>query len=158
MEEQGLQIENGEVPYGKPVRSEDIENKDGFSVARYIQDGTAADEYDVFYTAYRPVQVIAVQERHRVAGTDAGDVSCQLEKVPSGTAAASGSTILVTAFDLKGTVNTVVTKDRKDLVSTSARILEPGDSLALKDSGTLTAVKGVLVTVYLRYQGKGEYR
>jgi hypothetical protein len=106
-----------------------------------------ADNYGIIYTAPYPVRVIGLTERHETAGSDGGAVTLQLEKVPSGTAKGSGTNLLATALSLKATANTV---QNGSLVSSSAVDLAAGDSIALKTSGTLTAVDGVAVTVRMQ--------
>lgn len=112
--------------------------------------GTAAataTNYGLFFVADRSYAVISITERHLTAGTDAGAVTLTVEKCPSGTAPDSGSALLATAFDLKGTANTVQ-YGALTLTKLSLRLTK-GDSLVLKDAGTLTAVADVCVTVLL---------
>jgi len=145
------------------AKNELVLNKDGFYVFHSIVDGATAANYDVIFTAFRPCQVIAAIETHRVKGTDAGAVTLNLEKLTSGQALNSGVTLLQTAWDLKSTINTPVIKQGYQLANgltlvSLDRNLETGDRLALKDTGTLTAVAGVCVTIYLKFWGKGQYR
>ncbi len=106
---------------------------------------TAAN-YGIFFTANKTLRVIEVTEIHTTLGTDAGAVTLQLEKLTGTTALDSGTTLLSTAFNLKGTINTV---QYGTLVLTGDVILARGDRLALKDAGTLTAVAGMSLTVWL---------
>lgn len=109
--------------------------------------GATAGNYGLFFTAPFPCRVISVTERHEVLGTDAGAVTLQVNKVPSGTAKASGTAVLASTINLKGTINT---NQSPAIVSSSAADLVAGDSLALILTGTPTAVAGVSVTVQLQ--------
>lgn len=137
---------------------EDIENKDGFYVFHSIVStgpATAAN-YGVIFTALNACAVMRVVESHTVAGSDAGAVTLNIERLSSGVALDSGDSILTTAFNLKSTANTPVIKEGIDMVRAN-RTLTRGDRLALEDTGTLTAVAGLQVTIYLTPLGKGHY-
>jgi hypothetical protein len=139
------------------VKYEDIIRKGGIVVTANLpgtMPATAAN-YEVFFTAPRPVEILEVIETHRVAGTDGSAVTLNLEILKSGQALDAGSTVLKTAFNLKSTINTPVSMSGYDL--TTSRILSQGQRLALKDAGTLTAVAGLSVTVYLKYANKGDF-
>lgn len=140
------------------TRSEDIDNKDGVVIVATLNDTAAqtAANYGTIFTALkRGYDVLVVGEIHGTAGTDAGAVTLQIEKLTGTTAKGSGTNILVTAFDLKSTINTLVKKEGVDL---TAKTLAVGDRLAWKTSGTLTALKDVHITIYLKPLGKGDYR
>lgn len=95
------------------VEFQDIDNKDGFFITATLNDTAAATaaNYGVLFTVLkRGYEVMNVGEIHGTLGTDAGAVTLQLEKLTGTTAKGSGSNILVTAFDLKGTINTLVKK------------------------------------------------
>jgi len=139
------------------VEFQDIDNKDGFFITATLNDTAAATaaNYGVLFTALkRKYEVMVVGEIHGTAGTNAGAVTLQLEKLTGTTAKGSGSNILVTAFDLKGTINTLVKKEGVDL---TGKTLDVGDRLAWKTSGTLTSVANVHITVYLKPLGRGGY-
>lgn len=114
-----------------------------------LPDTTAATaaNYGTFFTADRAYRVLSAAEVHLVKGTDGGAVTLNIEKLTGTTAPDSGVTLLSTAFDLKGTINTV---QFGSMVVTDATYLKRGDRLCLKDAGTLTAVAFVNVTVYLQ--------
>src|SRR3990167_2502308 len=125
-----------------------IKTTEVFAVRAFIVDGATAGNYDHFFTASFPCEVIQAYETHRVLGTNAGAVTLYIEKIASGVALDAGVSVLATTFNLKSTVNVPV---RIKSTGTNAnRVLNPGDRLALKDAGTLTAVAGVLVEVLLR--------
>lgn len=109
-----------------------------------------ATNYGVFFTATRPCTIKRISESHTTAGSDAGAVTLQVERLQGTEALNAGNELLVTAFNLKGTANTVQTGT---LVQTPTELaLNVGDRLALKDSGTLTAVAGVNVTVEINFK------
>jgi hypothetical protein len=69
-------------------------------------------------------------------------------KVPSGTAKASGTTVIAAVMDVSTTADTNKTPA---LHATVANLrLAAGDSLGLVGAGTLTAVDGVTVQVILK--------
>ena len=107
-----------------------------------------AGNFGIFFVATRPCFVKAVSEVHTVAGNDAGAVTLQIERLQSTEALDAGDVLLNTAFNLKGTANTV---QRGDLLKGTVLSLRQGDRLALKDSGVLTALQGVCVTVEIQY-------
>ena len=137
-----------------------ILDKDGFWVTQYISDGATSSNYDAFFIALYPCEVVAIGETHRVAGTNGGAVTLNIEKLTSGQALDAGSVLLTTEINLKGTANTpqLFSVNDKDFVFTNVRQLDVGDRLALKDTGTLTSVAGVQVTVYFKRLGKGHYQ
>lgn len=139
------------------MNSTEVYNKDGFYAKADLfdtQPQTAAN-YGIFFQVIRPCEFMEVREIHGTAGTDAGAVTLQVEKLTGTTAKGSGLNILVTAYDLKGTINT---SSSKTGVALQNRQLAAGDRLAIKSSGTLTALKDLQVTIYLKPLGKGDYR
>ena len=138
-------------------RFENIENKDLIPV-HWSLNGTAAataTNYGKIFTALRAYDIIEVSEVHAVAGSDGGAVTLNLERLQGTEALGAGDEILATAFSLKSTANTVLTKKTTDLQN---RKLSIGDRIALKDGGVLTAVDDVQVTILLKPLGKGDYR
>lgn len=115
---------------------------------RHTLPGAAAAtgaNYGAFLVVPQACRVVRFVEVHRTAGTDASAVTVDLEKLTSGTAEGSGSSVLSAALSLKSTANT---PQEGTITSTNAnRTLADGDRLALKDSGTLTAVADVTVMV-----------
>lgn len=115
---------------------------------RHTLVGTSAataGNYGVFFIAQFNCEVLSVREAHETAGTDAGAVTLDIEKLTGTQALDGGVAVLNATIDLKGTVNTVVTPA---LTATRAnRLLAVGNRLALKDSGTLTAVAGMTITI-----------
>ncbi len=139
----------------------EFHNHDGVNSEKILQtswvvqslpgtQGATAGNYGIFFTATRPCYVKRISEVHTTAGTDPGAVTLQVERLQGTEALDAGDALLVTAFNLKGTANTVQTGS---LVTTPTLLsLNEGDRLALKDTGTLTAVAGVNVTVELNYR------
>lgn len=134
----------------------EITNKDGFYITINLAGvlSQTSGYYGVFFTAYKACEVSAVVETHSVAGSSTPTL--QIEKLGSGVALGSGDTILASSFSLNSTANTPIMKRGYDL--TNKRGLEYMDRLALKVSGTLTALEGVSVTIYLKPRKKGDYK
>lgn len=89
-------------------------------------------------------KLVRVIERHVTAAGQAGTI--QVEKVPSGTAPGSGTTLLATAINAAGTANTNQTCEA------SANTLAAGDALAPKTaSGALTSLAGMTVTLVIEW-------
>lgn len=107
---------------------------------------TAAN-YGVFWIAPVSCYVTAFLEAHQTAGTDAGAVTLQLEKLNDGEAPDAGDAVLNAALSLKATANT----DQSGVLATTlaVRQLGVGDRLCLKDTGVLTDVANVTVIVEL---------
>ena len=113
--------------------------------------GTAAAtaaNYGVFFIVPAACLVTKVQEVHQTAGTDAGAVTLNIEKLTGTTALDSGANLLSTALSLKATINSVQTGTLTNTSST--RTLAAGDRLAMLDTGTLTAVANVTVLIELQ--------
>lgn len=109
---------------------------------------TAANWGCVFFTADAAYIVSAVTERHSTAGSDGSAVTTMLKKVPSGTAAGSGTDCLAAGINLKAVADT---NQAPALNATPANYtLAAGDSLAMVLTGTPTALAGVGVTVSLK--------
>lgn len=139
------------------VKFEDIVNKDLLPIPVSLPGAQAATatNYDVFFIAKRVYDVVEVSQRHGTVGSSGGAVTVGLERLQGTEALDSGDDVLIADFSLKSTINTVVTKKNVDLQNQRLNI---GDSLALKDTGTLTNVAGLQVTVLLKPVGKGDYR
>lgn len=154
-----LKIEIIELPglSGLPDRLEapsidlnTIDSRDLVTVSITINDTAAATaaNYGVFFIAPISYEVLEVWESHKVAGNDAGAVTVDIEKLTSGQALDGGVSMLATTLSLKSTANTPVRVFAT--TTTDRRFLKPGDRMALDDTGTLTAVSHVAVTVLLR--------
>lgn len=112
------------------------------------QAQTAANFTTPFFVADRNYEVIEFAERHQVAGSDGSPVTIMLNKVPSGTAPASGTNVLTATLSLKTTADTI----QYGTITTTLPnfTLARGDSLSVVSAGTLTALQGVTVSVLLK--------
>jgi hypothetical protein len=137
---------------------ENIQNKVGIVISRDYPGNTAqtATNYGYIFTAPFPFEVLSIVEKHDVAGNDASAVTLDIFKVPNGTTLASGTSILVSTFDLKSTADTAVLKQGLEL--NSSRGFKPFDSIALKTTGTLTTLEGVQITIYIKPLNMGDFR
>ena len=147
-----------ESPEDTVIRWENIKKKDGFyiHVNLFGTDAATAGNYTHFFTARYPLEVTHVSEVHATAGSDAGAVTLDIERLTGTTAPGSGDSILSSTFDLKGTANTVVEQSGSDMTSYST--LKQGHRLALVLTGTPTAVDSVCVTLYCRFANRGDYK
>ncbi len=122
-----------------------------FTVSTILAGDAAATaaNYGVFFIAPFACEVVSVRESHTAAGTDAGAVTLDIEKLTGTQAPDSGVAVLgATKINLKGTANTV---QSPALTGTTAnKQLAAGDRLCLKDTGVLTGVAGLAVTVELK--------
>ena len=107
---------------------------------------TAAN-YGKIFTADKMYVVKSVVEVHGTAGSDGSAVTLQIERLQGTEALDAGDALLSTAFDLKGTADTV--QFGSLVTDNTLLLLNRGDRLALKDAGALTSVADVQVTVYL---------
>jgi hypothetical protein len=135
--------------------NEDVIRKDGFLVhVPFLGTaGATAANYDQFFTAMRPMEILVVSECHSVASSSG---TLQIEKLTGTQAPGAGSTILLTTISTAGAANTVITRQGPQQLST-ARTLKPGDRLAFIDAGTLTGLVGLHVTLYCKFVGRGDY-
>lgn len=117
-------------------------------VATFVQPATFAT--GTFFVAPQACKVVAISEVHSTLGTDGGAVTAVVTK-DTGTAAPGAGTSLHQSgsFNLKGANNTV---QNATLSTTAATLtLAAGDRLAVKLTGTPTAVAGSVVTVQLAW-------
>jgi len=134
--------------------SEEIIRKDGFELVFPFLGtaGATAANYDQVYTCSRPMEIAIISVAFSVASTSG---TLQIEKLTGTQAPGAGSAIMSATISTAGTANTVITRQGRDL--TSARVLEPGDRLGFIDSGTLTNLVGLTVSIYCRPVGRGDY-
>lgn len=128
------------------VKFSDILGKtDVISYTLFGTQSATAGNYSTFFAAPFALTVTGITEVHTVLGTDGSAVTLQVEKLTGTTAPGSGTNLLTTGFNLKSTINTVVTGS---LVQTVGVIqVAAGDRFALKLSGTPTDVANVTVTI-----------
>ncbi|MDP8238347.1 MAG: hypothetical protein P9X24_04600 [Candidatus Hatepunaea meridiana] len=114
-------------------------------------DGTSAAtaaDYGKFFVACKKCVVRSIREVHTVKGSDGSAVTLMIERLQGTETSGNGDDLLTSAFNLKGTAETV---QSGTLTTTVADlILTAGDRLNLVDTGVLTAVDGVCVTVELQ--------
>ena len=119
-----------------------------------IQPATGAN-YGHFYTALRKEEVMEVSVVWQVKGSDGGAVTLDMERLQGTEALDTEDTLFASTVNLTGDANVV---NFPALTETKAnRVLSRGDRLALKDTGTLTALVGLQITVKLKPVGKGNY-
>ena len=115
----------------------------------YGADAATAGNYGVFWIVPFECVISEIREVHQTLGTDVGAVTLQIEKLTGTQALDAGVPCLATAFNLKGTINTVNTGT---LTTVPADIrLTRGDRLAMDDDGTLTAVANVTVIIEITF-------
>jgi hypothetical protein len=110
-----------------------------------VTAATAAN-YQNFFVAPFPCRVVSIVARFSAAGGAAAAV--QITKAPSGTSTDAGTNVLTTPLDLTGATHTNV----NGVLSTvaSATVLNTGDALGAVDSGTLTGLADLSVTVMIK--------
>lgn len=114
----------------------------------YGADAATAGNYGVFFIVPFTCIVTQIREVHQTLGTDAGAVTLTIEKLTGTQALDAGVSTMSGSFNLKGTINTVLTAT---LTGTLAdRNLAIGNRLAMDDAGTLAAVANVTVFVELQ--------
>lgn len=118
-----------------------------FPVTFQIAGGAVVADFDgALAIADKKYEVVAVKERHAVAGTIAGTL--MVKKVPSGTAKSAGTDVLASGINAQGVANTV---QSGTLHATLAnRQLAADDALGLEPSGAITSLDGVSVTVWVK--------
>lgn len=116
-----------------------------FIIASAEYNASSVDK--TFFVAPRAVKVVGITLRPTVAGTDAGAVTVQVEKVPSGTAIGSGTDLMSATLNLKGTANTNQTGSLS--ATASALRLAAGDALGVDFTGTLTSATGVITVAMI---------
>lgn len=121
-----------------------------FCVSTVVQDTSAATaaNYGVFFTAPFACELMEAWETHKTLGTNGSAVTLALEKLEAGEALGSGVDMLDSTFNLKGTINTP--QRVRSTTTRVNRVLSPGERVALKDTGTLTDVAHVQVTLLFR--------
>lgn len=121
-----------------------------FEIATYHTGliGTAVID-DHFWTnnTGRTMVVKAIDVVTDIIASDGSAVTLQVEKLTGTTAPGSGNNLLASTHDLKTTARTVTSPT---LTSTSADLeVADGNRLGIDVTGTLTAVAGLVVSVYL---------
>lgn len=136
------------MPFKNPALFDQESPVKGFTVTANLVGTAAATSanYDRFWIAPAKCVVDSIQASWSVASSSG---TLNVEKVPSGTAQDSGTDLLSSTISTAGTANTTT----NGTLSTTAATLElaAGDALALVDSGTLTNLVNLHVTVGLHW-------
>ena len=136
------------MPYKNPALSNPKARVQSFTVKAHLA-GTApvtAGNYGRFWTAPAKCVVDSV-EAVWSANSSSGTVT--VHKVPSGTAQDSGTALLSSTIS---TASGADTRQQGTLSTTDATVeLAAGDSLQIVDSGTLTSLANLAVTVGLHW-------
>lgn len=103
----------------------------------------------VFFIAPTDLVIVQAQCTFSQAGTDAGAVTLNIEKLSDGQASGAGTTVLSDTFDLKGTINTV--QSVRPTSSIFSKNLRRGERLGLVVTGVPTAVENVIIVVEYQY-------
>lgn len=137
------------------TNSTEVTLKDGFYVPIVLRGQSAAvgGNYGIEIIARNAFEVSQIAVRFRVASTSG---TLNIEKIRGNGAEGTGVDLCKTDFSLSGAINTVVTKSGVDLVRD--RVVAQGDSLALVYGGTLTNLEQLVVTIYCKPFGRGNYR
>lgn len=129
----GVQITIAMTPGGKSLTAEYVMNVNG-------DIGTTT-----IFNANADYVVTGIQAIWSAAGTDVGAVTLDVTKDTGTAAPGAGTTCLAAVVNLKATANTVV---NPALTATAATLrMAPGDRIAVKLNGTLTALAGLVVVV-----------
>ena len=124
------------------------------ATAAYHANGDIATS--TMYLNVIPGQVIrAVSMRWGTAGTNGSAVTADITKDVSTNAPGAGTSILTAAQSVKGTANTPVYPALA--ASTATLTMALGDRLALKMTGTLTALADLVVTVFFQASGEQHF-
>jgi len=135
-----------------------VDNKYGDVIVHNLVGTSAATSgnYDVFVPAFTiGVEILSVSVRFSAASSSG---TLQINRVPDGTSAASGSAILATTISTAGATNTTVTRTAFNAELTNERVINRGDGLAIVSSGTLTGLQNLSIAIYYRPLGRGDYR
>lgn len=119
---------------------------------------TAGDS--AIFIADTDYELLMASEVHSTLGTDGSAVTLDLERLTGTTAVGSGTSLLSSTFNLKATINTVVEKSIANggLPSSAAsRFIGDGDRIGMNLTGTLTAVTGMCLTLWLRRLRRPSY-
>lgn len=136
------------MPFQNPALAHGEFVKTGFTVNVLIggTNPATAARYERFWTAPAKCVVDSVDATWSVASSSG---TLNVEKVASGTAQDSGTDMLSSTISTAGAADTVTAGTLSTTLATVE--LAVGDSLALVNSGTLTNLTDLHVTVGLHY-------
>ncbi len=112
-------------------------------------NAATAGNYSIFFLVPFSCIFKSFSEVHTTAGSDAGSVTLNVAKLTGTTAPGSGTNLLSSTINLKGTANTVQYGTLITNYNTLA--LSKGDRLQLVLTGTPTALANVLITAQVSY-------
>src|SRR3990167_3298283 len=131
------------------IQFSDISRKKVYiSYTIYGADSATAANYGVFFIIPFACYITGLKEVHGTAGSDAGAVLLNIEKLTGTQALDAGVNMLSADLSLKATANTVQTGTLTNTLND--RNLAIGNRVALKDTGTLTAVANVSILLELQ--------
>lgn len=128
--------------------------------ARFYFNAAGGLVTQAFFVANRNMYVTGVEELHSTAETATGTATAVITHDLAGQAAGTGTVVMTNTFNLKATANTAQTGTLlavDGLGRPSAGLLmAPGDRLSVLVGGTatITALAGVVLTVFERPGGK----
>ena len=99
------------------------------------------------YIAYAVEKVVAISLVPSTVGSDGSAVTLQVQRLQGTENEGSGDDLLDTVFDLKATVNTVISGVLTTAIAAGTTTLAIGDRLAVELAGTSTAAIGALTIV-----------
>lgn len=137
------------------LKYETIENKyalEHHEVFRGTTPATAAN-FSTFFNVLNPIEILMVKVSFTVASPSG---TLQMEKLTGTTAPASGTNFLTSTFSLSSTANTVVTKTTRDM--NSSRTFKAGDRIAFVAAGNLANLANLVVSIYYKPLGRGDFR
>lgn len=117
-------------------------------VAYYRMSANASIATQFFFLANRQQTVRAVSMFWGTKATDAGAVTIDVTKDVSTNAPGAGTSILTAAQSVKGAANTPVSVGLA--ASAATLLMAAGNRLAIKTTGTLTALADVVVAVWFQ--------
>ena len=131
------------MPFKNPALADAKEVVRSFTISHQLSGTLPATSanYQRFWTAPAKCVIDSVVASWATASSSG---TLQIEKVPSGTAQASGTNLLTSTISTAGAADT----NNSGTLSATAATLElaAGDSLALVDGGTLTSLVSLTVT------------
>lgn len=110
-------------------------------------DAATAANFGKVFVAPKACTVKKITEVHSVAGSDGSAVTLHVERLQGTETSGNGDNLHTTGMDLKSTAET---PQSPTLLATVVE-LAVGDRLNLVDTGTLTALDGLVITIELEW-------
>lgn len=99
------------------------------------------------YIAHAVERVVAISLVPTIVGSDGSAVTLQVQRLQGTEDEGSGNDLLDTVFDLKATINTVISGVLTTAIAAGTTTLAIGDRLAVELAGTSTAAIAALTIV-----------